>query len=218
MQELLKWDLPGKKGDFGYEDELAGITGVIFVVDSANTRTFPKAAELLHKMLSHEQCRSAKLLVVANKQVRRSPGCAAAWLPRACSSYSNHSDAPIVPLYRSRATAAGRRLPLSHSTSRTSALSLSKVAVRSLVVGHGRGGAGWGALDCSVARWIGCPEVDHPGLLGGPGGRNLRGLLMAHNCMRAVAPCSPGLAPRCRVGRGSEGSGSRGGSLPQHIV
>eukprot|EP01052_Picozoa_sp_SAG31_P016781 SAG31_NODE_1124_length_9772_cov_11.331541_13_plen_257_part_00 len=28
-QELLRWDLPGKRGDFGYEDELANLSGLV---------------------------------------------------------------------------------------------------------------------------------------------------------------------------------------------
>eukprot|EP01050_Picozoa_sp_SAG11_P013446 SAG11_NODE_1572_length_4664_cov_8.611172_4_plen_125_part_00 len=50
------------------EEELANITGLVYVIDAANQRSFGKAAELLQKLLLNEQCRKAKLMVMANKQ------------------------------------------------------------------------------------------------------------------------------------------------------
>eukprot|EP00759_Apiculatamorpha_spiralis_P057064 PhF_6_TR8410/c0_g1_i1/m.13139/K07937/ARF1; ADP-ribosylation factor 1 len=62
--------------DVGGQDKLRGLwhhyftncDGVIFVVDSADVERLPKAAEELHKLLDHDDLRTASLLVYANKQ------------------------------------------------------------------------------------------------------------------------------------------------------
>lgn len=71
------WNLGGKdyRGDLGYEEETAGVTGIMFMVDSAGGASrgsaYPKVQKQLFQMLETDWCRklsNLKIIIMANKQ------------------------------------------------------------------------------------------------------------------------------------------------------
>ena len=53
--ELFSWDLPGRRGDLGYDDEMAGIDGIMLVVDATDEARFNRVQELMQKLLVSPQ-------------------------------------------------------------------------------------------------------------------------------------------------------------------
>lgn len=77
MLALQAWNLGGKdyRGDLGYEEETEGVTGIIFMVDSAGggerQTAYPKVHKHFFQMLETDWCQklsNLKVMVLANKQ------------------------------------------------------------------------------------------------------------------------------------------------------
>lgn len=63
------WDVGGQnKIRLLWRHYFQGTDGLIFVVDSSDTARFDEAAQELHGLLSSDELRDAKVLVLANKQ------------------------------------------------------------------------------------------------------------------------------------------------------
>jgi small GTP-binding protein len=67
--KMTVWDVGGQDKLRGlWHHYFANCNAVIYVVDSADVERLPKAAEELHKILDHDDLRTAPVLIYANKQ------------------------------------------------------------------------------------------------------------------------------------------------------